>query len=130
MNIPATNNNIKNRQHLESMPTHSTDRTPRHDGSAVIASTTAQKIDENRLKGVATDGFDRETLNSFIKDAEEQFEKQNIKLTFNLLEENDTIQIELVDIDGKTIRKIPDDDLVRLIRSLKNLDRGFLDTIS
>jgi len=51
-------------------------------------------------------------------------------LKFNVLEENDTIQVEIIDSDGKTIRKIPEDDLLKLSESLKNLGKGFLDKVS
>ena len=65
-----------------------------------------------------------------IAEAEEHLEAKNIKLKFNVLENNDTIQVEIVDSDGKTIRKIPDDDLLKLTKSLKNLGQGFLDKMS
>jgi len=72
----------------------------------------------------------RETVNSLVSDMESRLEQNNVQLKFNILEENDTVQVEIVDGDGKTIRKIPSDELVNLSKSLKNLDRGFLDEIS
>jgi len=72
----------------------------------------------------------RETVNSLVSDMETKLEASNVQLKFNILEENDTVQVEIVDGAGKTIRKIPSDELVNLSKSLKNLDRGFLDEIS
>jgi len=77
-----------------------------------------------------SDGYTKEELTALIAEAEKHLETNDVKLKFNILEENDTVQVEIVDSDGKTIRKIPDDDLVKLSQSLKNFGQGFLDTVS
>lgn len=75
-------------------------------------------------------GYSREELNELIADAEEHLEANDIKLKFNILEENETVQVEIVDSKGKTIRKIPEDDLLKLSRSLKDFGQGFLNMVS
>jgi flagellar protein FlaG len=72
----------------------------------------------------------REELDTLIAEAEEHLKANNVKLKFNVLENNDTIQVEVVDSEGKTIRKIPDDELIKLTKSLKDLGQGFLDRMS
>jgi len=74
--------------------------------------------------------FTEEELGSILSQVEEHFATNNVKLKFNVLEENNTIQVEIIDSDGKTIRKIPEDDLLKLTESLKNLGKGFLDKVS
>ena len=74
--------------------------------------------------------FTEEKLNSMLSQVEEHFANNDVKLKFNVLQENDTIQVEIIDSDGKTIRKIPEDDLLKLSESLKNLGKGFLDQVS
>ncbi|WP_207263596.1 flagellar protein FlaG [Desulfovibrio sp. Huiquan2017] len=77
-----------------------------------------------------SDSFSREELENLISEAEEHLEAKNVKLKFNILENNDTVQVEIVDSNGKTIRKIPDDELIKLTKSLKDLGQGFLDRMS
>lgn len=89
----------------------------------------------NQQSGTRSDNrqsekFTREELNSMLSQAEDHFASNDVKLKFNVLEENDTIQVEIIDSDGKTIRKIPEDDLLKLTESLKNLGKGFLDKVS
>ena len=48
---------------------------------------------------------------------EDQLANNNVKLKFNVLDESNTIQVEILDSDGNTIRKIPGDDLVKLSKS-------------
>jgi flagellar protein FlaG len=74
--------------------------------------------------------FSEEELNSMVAEAAEHLEANDVNLKFKILEENDTIQVEIIDSDGKTIRKIPGDDFLKLAESLKNLGQGFLDKIS
>ncbi len=73
--------------------------------------------------------FSEDELNAALSRAEEHFAANNVKLKFNVLEENGTIQVEILDSDGKTIRKIPEDDLLKLSESLKDLGKGFLDKV-
>jgi flagellar protein FlaG len=74
--------------------------------------------------------FTREELDTLIQEAEEHLANNDVKLKFNVSEEDDAIQVEIVDGSGKTIRKIPEDDLLKLSKSLKDLERGFLDKVS
>lgn len=77
-----------------------------------------------------TVGPTREELDAVIAEAEEFLNSNNVKLKFNVLENNDAIQVEVIDSNGKTIRKIPEDDLIKLTKSLKNLGQGFLNEVS
>lgn len=72
----------------------------------------------------------KDELNSLVAEAQEHLEANNVNLKFKVLEEDDTVQIEIIDADGKTIRKLPEDDMVKLSKSLKNLGKGFLDKVS
>ncbi len=82
------------------------------------------------LAGQESKGFSMEKLDSLVTETEKHLEANNVKLKFNLVEESNTVQVEIVDSFGKTIRKIPGDDLIKLSESLKNLGQGFLDKIS
>jgi len=131
MNIPDITNEIKSGIRSESVaPTQSVDRTYDRDGSVSVAPDAVQKQSGAKKEEEQSQNFSREEVDTLIKDAESQLEKNDVKLKFNVLEENDSVQVEIVDSDGKTIRKIPDDDLLKLTKSLKKLDRGFLDETS
>ncbi|MGE4422828.1 MAG: flagellar protein FlaG [Pseudodesulfovibrio sp.] len=129
MNIPMMNIDMKQELRSESVvPAKAVQKPPVQDGSArrddvVVAQDKAQP-DKN------SDTPTREELKTLIAEAEDSLESKNIKLKFNVLENNDTIQVEIVDSDGKTIRKIPEDDLLKLTKSLKSLGQGFLDKVS
>ncbi|WP_319584763.1 flagellar protein FlaG [uncultured Pseudodesulfovibrio sp.] len=129
MNIPMINIDVKQELRSESVvPPKAVQKPPVPDGStrrddAVAAQDKAQSDNQS---GTPT----RDELNSLIAEAKEHLESKNIKLKFNILENNDTIQVEIIDSDGKTIRKIPEDDLLKLTKSLKNLGQGFLDKMS
>jgi len=131
MNIPEITNEMKQGIRSESVsPTQSVDRTYDSDGSVKPAPDAIQKQDGAQNDDTQSNNFTREELETLVKDAEDQLEKNDVKLKFNILEEDDAIQVEIVDADGKTIRKIPGDDLLKLSKSLKNLERGFLDEVS
>jgi len=70
----------------------------------------------------------REEASVLAAEMEKTLEANNVKLKFNIIEDNDTVQVEIVNGEGKTIRKIPSDDMIKLSKSLENLERGFLDT--
>lgn len=129
MNIPEITIETKQGPRSESAaPAKAVDRPPvqESDDRPRIDAVNAQ--DETQEK--QTENRSREELASMIAEAEEHLEANNVKLKFNIIEEDDTVQVEVIDSDGKTIRKIPDDDLVKLTKSLKNLGQGFLDEVS
>lgn len=130
MNIPEFTTEIKPTQRAETVaPASVADRQPPGNGDARAASEAVQR--HSAAKGdTESRNHSREDLDRIIEEAEKQLEKHDVTLKFNVLEENDTVQVEIVDPDGKTIRKIPDDELIKLSKSLKNFDRGFLDQIS
>ncbi|WP_285904941.1 flagellar protein FlaG [Pseudodesulfovibrio pelocollis] len=72
----------------------------------------------------------REDVAALAAGMEKTLEASNVKLKFNIIEDNDTVQVEIVNGEGKTIRKIPSDDMIKLSKSLENLERGFLDARS
>ena len=71
-----------------------------------------------------------EQVKTVTDDMEKKLEDNNVKLSFNVIEEEDTVQVEIIDAEGKIIRKIPSDEAIKLSESLKNLERGFLDEVS
>jgi flagellar protein FlaG len=123
--------NIDMKQELRSesvVPASAVQRTPVHDGSARRDDAVMAKDEAQSDK--RSDTPTREELETLITEAEKHLESKDIKLKFNVLENNDTIQVEVVDSDGKTIRKIPEDELLKLTKSLKSLGQGFLDKMS
>ena len=128
MNFPEINNDIKQNVRSESIAT------AKAEGMAV-KDEAVQKLDvvqksDNAQNDKQTDQFSRKELETVIRETEEQLANNDVKLKFNVIEENDTVQVEIQDQAGKTIRKIPDDELIKLSKSLKSLERGFIDQIS
>lgn len=127
MNIPVINIDVRQEQRSESVVSSATavHKPPAENGRPGRDDTVRarQETQSDRQSDTPT----REEIAALIAEAEEHLEANNVKLKFNVLENNDTIQVEVVDSDGKTIRKIPDDDLLKLTKSLKNLGQGFVD---
>ena len=111
------------------IPALSEDKPHVRDGTVSPELETVQKQDEAHGDKQPLN-HSKEELDNLIEEAEKQLEKSDVKLKFKVLEEDDGVQVEIVDPDGKTIRKIPGDDLLKLSKSLKNLERGFLDEVS
>jgi flagellar protein FlaG len=129
MNIPMMNIDVKQELRSESVvPAKDVQKPPVPDRSIRRDDTVAaqDKAQSDSQSGTPS----RDELKTLIAEAEEHLESKDIKLKFNVLENNDTIQVEILDSDGKTIRKIPEDDLLKLTKSLKNLGQGFLDMVS
>jgi len=130
MNIPEIKNEIKQGLHSESVvPTKVVDKPPTHSENAMVNADAVHKLSDAQADKQSS-SFSKGTLNSLIQEAEEHLEANNIKLKFNVLEEDDQVQVVIVDDEGKTIRKIPGDDLLKLSQSLKNIGKGFLDETS
>ncbi len=130
MNIPEITNALRQEPRSESAANaRSVDKSQVRAETTQASPEVVQKSDEVE-QDKQSSNLSKEKLNELIADVEEQLEKNDVSLKFNVLEENDTVQVEIVDGAGKTIRKIPDDDLLRLAESMKNLDRGFLDQTS
>ncbi|AMK11832.1 MAG: flagellar protein FlaG [Pseudodesulfovibrio sp.] len=125
MNIPEMNIDVKQGLHSESAAqAKAVQRPPAHDDPGRDDSLMARKdVKGNEI------GPTREELETIIAEAEQALDSNDVKLKFNVLENNDTIQVEVIDSNGKTIRKIPEDDLIKLTKSLKNLGQGFLDEV-
>lgn len=127
MNIPEMTIDMKQGLRSESdAPAQAAQRPPdRQDlyrrGDSVAARTGSK---------AETVGPTREELDAVIAEAEQFLDSNDVKLKFNVLENNDSIQVEVIDSNGKTIRKIPEDDLIKLTKSLKNLGQGFLNEVS
>ena len=127
MNIPVINIDVRQEQRSESVVSSATavHKPPAEDSRS--ARDDAVRARRETQSDRQPDTPTREEMASLIAEAEEHLEANDIKLKFNVLENNDTIQVEVVDSDGKTIRKIPEDDLIKLTKSLKNLGQGFVD---
>lgn len=129
MNIPEITNDVKQGARSESLAPVQAAETPPGDGNGVrVPSDAVNRHSEAGSR--QSRNFSREEVDALVSGMEDQLASNNVKLKFNVSEENDTIQVEILDSEGNTIRKIPEDDLVKLSKSLKNLDRGFLDEIS
>lgn len=121
MNVPEITNEIKSTQRVEDVaPAYVADKQPPGNGDARAARDAVQK--HSAAQGDReSQTHSREALNQSIEDAEAHLVKHDVKLKFNVLEENDTVQVEIVDPDGKTIRKIPDDEFIKLSKSPRTL---------
>ncbi len=130
MNIPEIRNDVKQGFRTES--THSAQAVAEplgaKDGNRLNAEA-VHKL-ENAQKDKQSNNLSVDQIKTLVTEAEKQLEANNVKLSFNVLEEKDLVQVEIVDNDGKVIRKIPSDEVIKLSESLKNLDRGFLDETS
>lgn len=130
MNIPEITSDVKQDLRSENVVrAKAVDRPPVREPSSPTPVKIVERQDEAQ-PGRRSGSLPKEELDSLLSEIEEHFASNDVKLKFNVLEENDTIQVEIIDSDGKTIRKIPDDDLLKLSESLKNLGKGFLDRIS
>jgi len=128
MNIPESTNEIRQGIRSESAyPATASDRPPGQERSSRGSSDAA---DGNKTGDSTPQALSREEAAGIVSDIESKLANSNVQLKFNVLEENDTVQVEIQDSEGKTIRKIPSDELVKLSNSIKNLDRGFLDETS
>ncbi len=129
MNIPEITNDVKQGTRSESYaPVQATERPPGNSDGVRVSSDAVNRHSETDSR--QSRNFSRDAVDALVSDMENQLAANNVKLKFNVLDESNTIQVEILDSDGNTIRKIPGDDLVKLSKSLKNLDRGFLDKIS
>ncbi|BCS87112.1 flagellar protein FlaG [Pseudodesulfovibrio sediminis] len=129
MNIPDIRIDTKQGMRSESVtPAKAVARQP--DQGETAKRTDAVNKQDASDTDAQSNHFSREELNTLVAEAEKQLENSNVQLKFNILEENDTVQVEIVDAEGKTIRKIPDDDFLKLTKSLKNLGQGFLNEVS
>lgn len=130
MNIPEITSDVKQDLRSENVVrAKAVDRPPVREPSSPTPVKIVERQDEAQ-PARRSGSLPKEELDSLLSEIEEHFASNDVKLKFNVLEENDTIQVEIIDSDGKTIRKIPDDDLLKLSESLKNLGKGFLDRIS
>lgn len=69
-----------------------------------------------------------ENAQKLMAEAGKHFQEQGINLHFKLLEDSNDVQVELVDAGSrKVIRKIPQDEVVKLNGTLKRLAKGVLD---
>ena len=129
MNIPEITNDMKQGARSESFaPVQAPEKPPGNSDGGRIPSDAVNRHSEADSRQPRNNS--REEIDNLVSDMKDQLAANNVKLTFNVLEESNTIQVEILDSDGNTIRKIPGDELVKLSESLKNLDRGFLDKIS
>ena len=71
----------------------------------------------------------RESAQKLVGDAAKYFqEQQGVNLHFKLLEDSNDVQVEMVDADSrKVIRKIPQDEVVKLNDAIKRMAKGVLD---
>ena len=74
---------------------------------------------------------ERETAQQVADDAQKEMDRQGVKLSFNVQEDNETVQVEVRDTEtGKVVRKIPADEVIKLSESIKQFAGRFLDKTS
>ncbi len=84
-------------------------------------------------KTVAEEGaeevrLDKESVEKLLLEVEEHLANKGVALKFCLSEDSDTLQVEVRDAESKkVIRKIPDDELVRLSKSIKDMVGALMD---
>ncbi len=84
-------------------------------------------------KTVAEEGgeevrLDKESAEKLLFEVEEHLASKGVALKFCLSEDSDTLQVEVRDAESeKVIRKIPDDELVRLSKSIKDMVGALMD---
>ncbi len=130
MSIPEISIEMKQDLRPEKiLPARNMVRQSAHSENEMVSVDAIHKQSKAQADNQSTD-FSKEKLNSLISEAEEHLEANDVNLKFKILEETNTVQVEIIDSDGKTIRKIPGDDFLKLSKSLKNLGQGFLDEVS
>ena len=71
---------------------------------------------------------DKQTVEKLIKSAQDYFQNKGVSLHFKVLEDTHQVQVEMVDEQSKkVIRKMPQDELVKLADNMKRLAKGVLD---
>ena len=112
MSIPEISIEMKQGLRLESLlQANDAAGPPAHSENEKVPTDAIQKQSETDNQSTS---FSKDKLNLLIAEAEEHLKANDVNLKFKILEENDTVQVEIIDSDGKTIRKIPDDDLLKL----------------
>jgi len=132
MNIPEITTEVKQGARSESFtPVLAPEKPPVNgDGDRGSTETVNRHSEAGSRQSRQSRSLSRDEIDNLVSDMEDRLASNNVKLTFNILEESNTIQVEVLDSDGNTIRKIPGDEMVKLSKSLKNLDRGFLNKLS
>lgn len=93
--------------------------------SEETASKKVEKVEDEGNEGVR---LDKESVERLVFEVEEHLAQKGIALTFHVEEDSDTIQVEVRDAESnKVIRKIPDDELIRLSKSIKDMAGVFMD---
>ncbi|ADU62688.1 MAG: flagellar protein FlaG [Pseudodesulfovibrio sp.] len=130
MNFSEISNDIRQSLRSESVaPAQAKVRAPARDAESETAPLAVNRSGENALAN-RPHTLSKDEATALAADIEKVLEANNVKLKFNIIEENDTVQVEIVNNEGKTIRKIPSDDMIKLSKSLESLDRGFIDARS
>lgn len=71
---------------------------------------------------------DRQDVEKLIKNAQDYFQNKGVSLHFKVLDDSDQVQVEMVDASSKkVIRKMPQDELVKLADNMKRLAKGVID---
>ncbi|MFW5488832.1 MAG: flagellar protein FlaG [Desulfovibrio sp.] len=74
-------------------------------------------------------GRGKEQEGEGYSELEDSLASHGLKLKFKVDEKTDILQVEVLDsTTGKTVRKLPPDNLLQLTASIKELSRGLLDS--
>ncbi|MBU1248215.1 MAG: flagellar protein FlaG [Proteobacteria bacterium] len=99
-------------------------------GQANTSRQSEDKVPKRETLPASADGkkLDRQTVETIVQKAQEQLSAKGVALTFNIQEDNESIQVEVRDAkSGKVIRKIPDDEMLKLSESIKDMAGVLMD---
>jgi flagellar protein FlaG len=131
MNFPDITSEMKLGLRSESVaPAQAVARAPVRSEETFTSSASHPRESGNTDADAKLNTISKEDAVTLASDIEKKLDANNVKLKFNIIEEDDTVQVEILNSEGKTIRKIPSDDLLKLSQSLDALDRGFIDKVS
>ncbi|WP_147821480.1 flagellar protein FlaG [Salidesulfovibrio onnuriiensis] len=119
MNIPEIKTDVKPAVRADENTVVRTDGKSVSPRSGVQENYVVDKIEKTNGEQKQQARLNKKTATDVAKQAESELASQNLKLKFNVIEENNTIQVEVRDADDKVIKKIPADDIVKLTKSIR-----------
>ncbi|WP_243546419.1 flagellar protein FlaG [Pseudodesulfovibrio tunisiensis] len=128
MNIPEVNNEVRALRSENVTPAVKPQESPPQDMS--FRKDAVQKTGKADADPQKEGSASREEVERQVQTVQEKLDARDIKLKFNVLEKEDTVQVEVQDEQGKVIRKIPADEMIKLSQSIKEFVGGFLDRTS
>lgn len=128
MNIPEIKNDVKPPARTTEHKAVPQEEKALAQRSDALEHQAVEKIEKTEDGRHPQSRFDKEKVRQVADKMESELAEQNLKLRFNVIEENKTIQVEVRDAENKVIKKIPADDMVKLAKSIrKHFQGSFVD---